>query len=1021
MEGAAGSPSRGRGNAGVSWANAPAPEPVTVKPSWKQMLAKILPKGAAPGQEKVMSSPLVFGLVIAFLVLVVVGFQLYGVIRKNMADKLYNQALENLDNGDYRNAIKRFDEFLDTNKRTEPRAGKVRVLRALANVQQYASSTGTAWDLALEAEREMFQKVADLPEYLDSRADLDDLILKTGTAFADRAKASSDKKALALAEETVTLHNQVADKSMAETLLKKSRLAEKLAEAHAAVRKTDTRASAHAAMDAALAKESAAGVFAARDALIASYPDQAKDRELIARMTKATDLVKKGVKFDDSQRPAQTGPRPEAFGPPTNFVMRSADAGPPAGPTADGPVVFATADGYAFGVDGISGAPLWQTAIGLSSPFSPQAIAGGTVPTALAFDARHNELVRLKAKTGELVWRQSIGEPIVAPPLVVGNQILQPTPTGKLLIIDLTSGAVRGTLDLGTRLSGSAPVADESGQNLYLTAEKDSMFILTRDPIACTAVVYLGQEPGSIPCPPARVGRYLIVPENNLINEGRWRVFMLSEDGSKATSVQDVTVPGWTWGTPASAGSVVWATGDRGGVMAIAVGAYGEKDPFRMIARVNPDAEPSGPAYALAKSERDLWVASGRSARFELNAEAGKLNQGWTLREAGPALAPPQSIGGRLVLTQQYNEGPGASLWCVDPQTGAVKWRTVLGAAWPAPPQLAPGGQSLTALGVDGKLITLTPESLAKGGFIESTLPKPGIFRIPPGSLARLDGEGWSAVIPALKATKLLVRIGADDYKEVPLPARIGATPIVWGPELFVPGDDGRAYLIDPKTGESRAEPFVPPFDRTRPTHWRAPVALGSDAVALADDAGHVRRLVRQTDPRPSLIVSAEASLGKGLDIDPASTTGAVVLVSTDGKVHSLSAKDLSPAGVWTLESPLAVGPASAGGKAYVTDLAGGIMAIGADGQQLWKVKLEGGAIVATPPSAVGDTVRFLTRDGTIFDRSSADGSAIEKTALGILPAESPITLGKELAVPVGLGTIRLVRASASLAKADNP
>ena len=1017
---------RGKAEAGANWANAPSPEPVSLaatQPKWKQILAKVMPRGAAPGQEKVMASPIIFGLGAVFVVLVGVGFQLLGAIRKSIADKQFNQAVENLDAGDYRNAIKRFDEFLEGN-RSDPRVSKARVHRAMANVRQYTQSSGQSWELAFEAEREMYQKVANEPDFLDSRAELDDMILETGSAFADRAKASSDKKALGLAEDTVTLHNQVADKSMAETLLKKSRLNEKLADAHAAVRKTDTRASAHAAMDAALAKDSAAAVFAARDSLIIAYPDQAKDRELIARMTKATDLIKKAVKIDEAQRPGQTTPRPEAFGPPTSFVMRSADAGQPAGATGDGPVVYATADGYAFGVDGVSGAPLWQKAIGLSSPFPPQAIPGGTVTTALAFDARHNELVRLKSKTGELVWRQSIGEPIVSPPLVLGNQILQPTPKGKILLIDLASGALRGSIDLGLPLSGGAPVADESGQYLYLTAEKDCMFILSREPMACTSVVYFGQEPGSIPCPPARVGRYLVVPENNQVNESRWRVFMLSEDGSKATLVQDVPIAGWTWGTPASAGTVIWATSDRGGVTAYGVGAYGEKDPFKPIAGTNPDAEPSGPGYGLAKdrSQAISGSASGRSAR--LRAQRGG-------RPAQPGLDPPRGRprarasavdpGGdpASILTQQYNEGPGASLWCLDPQSGAVKWRTVLGAAWPSPPQLAAAGETLTALGVDGKLVTLTHDSLAKGGFIESTLPKPGVFRIPPGSLARLDGDGWSAVVPALKASKLLVRIGTDDYKEVPLPTRIGATPIVWGPELFVPGDDGRAYLIDPKTGESRAEPFVPPFDRTRPTHWRTPVALGSDAVALADDAGHVRRLVRQTDPRPSLIVSAEASLGKGVDVDPASTGEAVILATRDGKVHALSAKDLNPVEVWKLEAPLAVGPASAGDKAFVADLGGGVLAIGKDGQKLWSVKLEGGAIVADPPSAVGDTVRFLTRDGTIHDRSAIDGSPLDKVALGILPSDTPITLGKELAVPVGLGTIRLVKPATSLAKSE--
>ena len=49
------------------------------------------------------------------------------------------------------------------------------------------------------------------------------------------------------------------------------------------------------------------------------------------------------------------------------------------------------------------------------------------------------------------------------------------------------------------------------------------------------------------------------------------------------------------------------------------------------IARIPPDEQPSGPAFALARSERELWVGSGRSGRYELDPEGGKLGTSWTL------------------------------------------------------------------------------------------------------------------------------------------------------------------------------------------------------------------------------------------------------------------------------------------------------------------------------------------------------------------------------------------------------
>ena len=64
----------------------------------------------------------------------------------------------------------------------------------------------------------------------------------------------------------------------------------------------------------------------------------------------------------------------------------------------------------------------------------------------------------------------------------------------------------------------------------------------------------------------------------------------------------------------------------------------------------------------------------------------------------------------------------------------------------------------------------------------------------------------------------------------------------------MIPGADGRAYLIDPVTAQSKAEPLVPVYNRERRGRWRAPVQLNAKTVVLADDAGRVRRLsLRQT------------------------------------------------------------------------------------------------------------------------------------------------------------------------------
>jgi outer membrane protein assembly factor BamB len=981
---------------------------------WRTLTAGDRP----PGQERILSSPLVIGLIFSLALLGVMGIALRGVIARTTMERLFNRANESLEEGDYRTAIRRFDEFLAANSDTsDDRVGKAKVFRALANVRQFTSTTGASWTNALEAERNMVQQVGKERVYRDVSTELAELVIRTGEELADRARAGADAEALAQAESTVALHARVAGKS-AEALLKKSRLPGKLAEARAAVRKAHVRRDALAAMDDALKAGSSAGVYKARDALVLRYADLAQDREVLSRMTKANELIRRGVKFDPSRRPAETGANPEPFGPPTSLVLRAASTDKRSVAPAGGPVVFALADGYVYGIDGASGTPLWQVPVGLSSPFAPLPVPGGTA--ALVVDSRHDELLRLDGRTGALLWRQGLDEPVVDPPLVLGNQVIQPTPGGRLILLDLKSGERQGTVDLGMKRPGGrdgdtervvaakTPASDEAGQFLYVPADKDCLFVLKRDPPACAAVEYLGHAAGSLPCPPARLGRYLVVPENHELVSSRWRVFVLDEEGARVRPVQQLTFPGWLWDPPATSGSVVWSVGDRGSVSALAVGSYEEKNPFRPLAKIEPDARTSGPAFALAKSERELWVASGRSSRYDLDAEQGTLKAGWALADAGPALAPVQAAGPLMVLTQQFTEGPGVALWGVDPKSGSIVWKTVLGTPWPLPLAEAREGEGLTTLSVDGRAVAVTRSQLAAGGFLEVRLPRAGSFRLPQGRLRRLDGDGLSVIIPGPDANYLLARAGDAEFRRTELPTPLGAAPVLWGKDVLVPGSDGRAYLVDPLTGESRAEPYVPVFDRAHPIRWRDPVRVDGDAVVLADESGLVRRLTRPTSPRPRLVASAEVNLKQGILTDPASTGGAVVLATADDRLRALSARDLSPAGAWPLEVALAVPPVAVTGRCFLADKAGGILALGPEGQRLWSSRLRD-SVAAGPPVVKDQAAWFLARDGSLQRLNVADGAVLDRIELGVLPAGGLRTAGPDLVVPVASGTVRVL------------
>ncbi len=237
--------------------------------------------GDAPGQERVLSSPIILGLGVALFVIVALSVSLWKIIAKANAERQYNVAFESLDSGDYRNAAHQLDEFLAGNP-ADPRSNKARVFRALARVRQYTASSATSWENAVKEARAMVAEVGALPEYRDASTELAEQLVKAVEGLADRARAAADPETLKQAEAALAFERQVAGKA-AEILLGRSRALAKLDEARESIRRSQTRTKALAAIDAALASGAAAKVFETRDALVGTYGDMATDRELIAR------------------------------------------------------------------------------------------------------------------------------------------------------------------------------------------------------------------------------------------------------------------------------------------------------------------------------------------------------------------------------------------------------------------------------------------------------------------------------------------------------------------------------------------------------------------------------------------------------------------------------------------------------------------------------------------------------------------------------------------------------------------
>ena len=206
---------------------------------------------------------------------------------------------------------------------------------------------------------------------------------------------------------------------------------------------------------------------------------------------------------------------------------------------------------------------------------------------------------------------------------MVGNQLAQVVPSGKLLLIGLESGELETTVNLGRPLARS-PVNDESGQHLYILGRQDCLFVLAREPLSCVGSYTWAIMDGSIPCAPARLGRFLIVPENDSLYNSRLHILILDEDGVKVRPVQDVGGRRLDMADAGKSGPIVWGPGTRGDTKPSPWATIRARRRFARWPGSRPIRSSTGPAFALARSDRELWVASGHAGRYRARPRAGR-------------------------------------------------------------------------------------------------------------------------------------------------------------------------------------------------------------------------------------------------------------------------------------------------------------------------------------------------------------------------------------------------------------
>jgi outer membrane protein assembly factor BamB len=675
---------------------------------------------------------------------------------------------------------------------------------------------------------------------------------------------------------------------------------------------------------------------------------------------------------------------------------------------------------------------LWSMTVGRDVTMLPIPLSavGAAEPTVLVMNMVHDELVAVQVRTGKTVWRQSVGEPIEAAPLLYRNKLYQPTSKGSLFVLDQTTGRIDGRLKFGgAPRFATSPAIHEASQHLFLLSEQYLLYNITLGGIPkCESLpYYTAHRPDSIFATPLRLNRYLVLFENQTASSVRIRVFLLSQDGKTVEEIQqlpkqgDPPLNGWVHYVPAVYGNHMFVATDLETVNVYSGGAPEKADGFTFVKSAGggtplPGTRPQ--AYTIFYTDKDLLVQGSRVRHYAFAAEQQALNPAQEML-VGAASQPIQrfpATGGRVDLMYLSRRMPGSSaiaFSALDATELRPRWEVLLGMGALL---IQPADASRTnwlLLTRSGHLFSFPASMLAAGGVVDKAVRR-----------IELDSELSDAVDPVVLSD------GSTVYTPVGTPSRIYVRPpgldatvrpldllaplqapvVPYTDGLLVPGTDGRIYFMSPGTGKPLAEPFQPPLVAGSPVKWRGAGLTSKKSIVAVEELGNVYQVQLIKEPSANLAERGGTKLPKPIRSGIAMSGDILACVDESNVIQVWDAEALSPISEIRMSGPASFGPIAAGG--YIFAAAGDeeLVCINSQGQEAWRHPLKGQNVVGRP-LVKGDSLHFATSAGLVHTLRLTDGSTgwsvdTEKPLSG-----GPVDIDNKIVVVGDDGSLNVVKA----------
>jgi len=964
----------------------------SLKETLGELKSRLKSKPVRPGERDIARSPMVMTTFGGVLILALFAATFWFMISRDTVQRRYDAAVKEMEEGRYTQAITLFQEFLTQYPRhsfSEP----ARLQLGRARVEKEIVGSTPAWKRGLDALDDFVRKHRDFPSFNEQHAAICDYAEKIALGSAHQAEENTKRQPLEWSNSATSILVQFSPpKQPPKEAQEKIETA--VATAEAAILMQETYQAAIDQIDRSIQNKDTITALNARRHLLDRYPHLVDNPGVVRRLQDTLETEKSLVTLDKSDQAAFTEDHPRPLPLPLSLThhTRTQSSEP-----SDGRIVFAVAKDCCYGIDVITGDPLWRRVIGLDSPFFPVEVTT-KVQGLLLFDVNHSELILLQQKTGRLIWRLPLGENISGAPLFHQGQAYLPTLGKHLLKVDLETGQLTAKLTFPQKLL-APPVLLSDQEHLVVAADQAVLYTVSIRPLECKFVSYLGHTPGSIDAPLIGMGRLLLMAENDRVENCLLRVIDASDPHASLKQIAQQRIEGHVRDTPVIRGRQLFVPADSERIYVFTVSDDLEQPQLTSVASYQVKSPYNGPIFLSVGPDGQLWMTGSSLRKFRLTTESIQLDPNSFV--AGISSQPLQAMGDSLFPGRQFPYATAIAFSRTNRDEMTSPWKTILGSSLLAC-ETAGENTSAVCLNESGNLFVVNDAHLENDRFLlradvdlklPDSLEQPlHVSRLHDGRLAIRCGQP--------KPHLWLIDTKGSEEKNIELKQPLEANPILLSQGIVLPLP-GRLKLISTNTDSPKIEDFISPLERQQTSRWKQLALLDQNQLIVLDSEQRLRRIQYRTEPVPHLAEVSSLELPHPVDVRFVVSNGKIILADAGRRLMLINASNLEILADTELKEPATNDVWLIDNKIYLETGRKHLhcFQLGENIQQQWSLPLENGHLAGRPLQIESDLI-LAAQNGSVLSLNIDNGKVINRLELEQPINLGPRRIGKQIVVP---------------------